>query len=991
MRRIFPLFILLSAILGGCAVEEPAPPTPPVSPIPYLARDYPWADTLVKYMSLEDKIGQLMVIEGGSAIDTAQQRKTEKWIRNYRVGGVMFAGENLSAVSERINYYQGISVYPVWFGLSGGILPMDAASLSALGAVPDDTLLYRYGQISGEWYHQLGISLDLSLPVSVNTEQDFTQAALHQHPDSVVRRSGQLLAGLLSGKLLACTAPLAPQPDTILPIDPRTVWELATGELSAVAPLISAGLPGIGLQNVRYPAIDSTAELPTVSGEVVQHYLRQGMHYPGLIFSPPLHDSLLLQQFEPGGAEVAALRAGADVLLYPEDPAAAFTAIETAVKKKQLSLTELDNKVRKILQAKAWAGLDCWFPQRKSPVSKGVLPPDQLYREIKRSSLTLLRNGKDRLPLGPVIDLKIATLSIGAPNRTQFQKTLEHYQDLNHQQWSSLPDSAVAAARMKKLAAYKYVLIGLHEDQDAGVLPDWFWAQLKELDTKSRVVFVNFAHPGHLAGLDSLTCVVQAYGNGEYTQALAAQLIYGGATATGRLPVQVSDSFAVGSGWTQSTTTRLGFGEPEDAGLPAEEMARIDSIANYSVRMGVFPGCQVAVAKNGLLVYNRSFGHHTYDRRHRVRNSDLYDLASLTKVCATTLGVMRTYDTKEGFKLSDPLKDHLPKVDTSTIEDLKIEDILLHRAGLSAGLPIYKFMTYVDSVDTVKSLLYSRSRDSLHNIQIAEGFWFADAYRDTLMEKIKEMKLPNKGHYTYSDLGFFLLKEMLESIHDQKLNSYMYREFYHPLGLRTTGFNPRKQYDEDRLIPTERDRWWRGQVVHGYVHDPAAAMLGGVSGHAGLFSNAEDLAVLMQMLLQKGQYGGKRYISQKTVQLFTQKHPESHRGLGWDRPNHGSLKKGLCIKDASVSTFGHTGFTGTCIWVDPEYDLVYIFLSNRVYPNAKNQKINGLRVRQSIQQVIYEAMGVIKEEVVAQPPAPEAIPPAPNPQPEPEQNDSSNS
>lgn len=964
-------------LLTSCAAPELPPPPPTSSPIPYLAQPYPWADTLVKYMSLEDKIGQLMVIDGGSETDTAAQRIAEKTLRYYRVGGMMFRGENQEALSRQLNYFHGISVYPVWFGIRGGILPSDPAGLMEWGAVADDSLLYAYGNSTAQWYRDMGISLDLSLPVSVNYDGVPQRPALHDQVDSVKQKSGNLLSGLLAGKLLACPTPLAlpasSQSDTSgLPTqDSRSVWQLEQGELAAIGALLPQGLPGIGLQHNGYPKIDSSVEIPTISGDLTEHYLRKGIQYKGLVFSPPLDDSVVISRYANGQAAVEALQHGADVLLYPRDPSAAFSAIQSAIKKKEIPQATLDAKVKKILQAKAWAGLDCWQPGFE-PIAESAMPTNQaLERALTRSSLTLVRNEKDRLPLGPVMDLKIVTLSIGTETRTPFQKRLERYQDLNHQQWKTLPDSAIAAARMKKLGWYKYVIIGLHEEQEAGELPDWFVSQLETLDQQSRVVFVNFAHPGHLKGLDSLTCVAQAYGNGEYTQDVAAQMVYGGATASGKLPVQVSDSFPSGHGWTQTSTSRLGFGIPEDAGLPSEDIAKIDSIANYSVRMGVFPGCQVAVAKNGLLVYNRSFGHHTYDRHHRVRRTDLYDMASLTKVCATTLAVMRTYDQTEDFKLGDPLKDHLPKVDTSTVEDIVIEDMLLHRSGLSAGLPIYQFMTFVDSVDSIKSILYTSTKDSLHNTEIAKNFYFADAYRDSLVERIKKMKLVNKGHYVYSDLGFFLLKEMLEAVHEKQLNQYMYQEFYHPLGLRTTGYNPLKHYKDDRLIPTERDRYWRKQTVHGYVHDPAAAMLGGISGHAGLFSNAEDLAVLMQMMLQKGKYGGKRYIEKKTVELFTQRHPESHRGLGWDRPNHGSSKKGLCVKDASPATFGHTGFTGTCIWVDPEHDLVYIFLSNRVHPNAKNQKINGMSVRQSIQQVIYDAMKVKGMGTSAEPPAPE--------------------
>jgi CubicO group peptidase (beta-lactamase class C family) len=527
------------------------------------------------------------------------------------------------------------------------------------------------------------------------------------------------------------------------------------------------------------------------------------------------------------------------------------------------------------------------------------------------------------------------------------------------------PTASACEAELKRLKKYDYVLLSLHPSvtQKADTLSDAVRRLLSQLNHETRLVVSHFGNVNALSELDTLDCVLAAYDDRVITQQAVGQMIWGGLTGNGRLPLQIGEMFCAGDGLKCGKPIRLEYVEPEVLGITPQSMARIDSVVNTAIWSGAFPGCQILAVKNGRVFLNKSYGFHDYDHTRRVRNDDLYDIASITKIASTTLLAMQAYE-EDTLKLLMPLRYYLEELDSNfvTIKDITITELMIHQAGLPPGLPVYKYYTMIDSVDSLRSRMYSSRRDdTLFTVQIAEDLYFNRNYLDTIWNRVRLIPLNPVKEYKYSDVSMFLMKAVLERIYGKGLDTLVQNRFYHPLGLQTACYHPADRFNVERLVPTERDVWWRKKQLKGYVHDHSTALFGGVGGQAGVFSDARDLAIIMQMLLNGGTYGGKRYFKQSTVERFTSRQPGSHRGLGFDMQRPAPIPgKGYNCISASPRTFGHFGFTGTCVWADPENDVIYVMLTNRVYPKANNWTINSLRVRQSVQQAVYDALGLME-------------------------------
>jgi CubicO group peptidase (beta-lactamase class C family) len=395
---------------------------------------------------------------------------------------------------------------------------------------------------------------------------------------------------------------------------------------------------------------------------------------------------------------------------------------------------------------------------------------------------------------------------------------------------------------------------------------------------------------------------------------------------------------------------------PEEVGICADSLKRIDYIAQTVILRKATPGMQILVAKQGKVFYHKAFGYHTYSKKIPVKLTDIYDLASLTKTTSTTLAAMRMYE-EQRFKLNDSLKDYLPDtLKYTSLNDVTFKEILTHRTGLSSGMNILKFLQYTnDSVGQFDRYFCDWQDDTVFKVMVAENIWMDTAYADSIWVDLTSQWIDQSRPYKYSDANFNLLYFLLRSMAEEAtfFDKYVHKEFYKPLGLQTMGFLPLERFPLSRILPTEDEKYWRRQLLQGYVHDPTAALMGGVAGNAGLFSNANDMAIVYQMLLNGGEYGGKRYFEESTVKLFTEKANNGHRGLGFNKPSPGA-KKGIIAPDAPMASFGHTGFTGICAWVDPENELVYIFVSNRVHPKSMNKKLVQNGTRKRIHQVIYD-------------------------------------
>lgn len=724
---------------------------------------------------------------------------------------------------------------------------------------------------------------------------------------------------------------------------------------------------------------------------------------------------------------VKSFKYGADFFIT-QNPALVTESILSAVENKQIKEAEIDFSVKRILAAKIWTKTIDRQPKKRFEISKKYYKKILvLYNTVVKKSISIIKNSEKFLPLSKIYLKRIFVVTVGKENMPEFLRTVKSYQNI----YSSHIDIEKTDLKkeFKKYGRPDVIIFNFNNIKvDEKIL--------NEIDSSfklSKKIMVNYVDTSNLSKLKKYSNLMFSYGNDKLEQKYAAELILGGFAAEEN---NLKD-FNIRS--IKTTKTRIAYAQPEEVGMNSESLMKIDSIANFAIYKGVFPGCQLTVIKDGVIVYEKSFGNLTYSKRKRVSNSDLYDLASITKIAATTLAAMKMYETgrlgldKElgaYFKnkkinylkikndtiiqidtllLADikNMKKLLQKQDTIMLNDTMViaydtlivslspknnifkvtpRDLLTHKSGVTPVLPILPYLFYkkeiYDLVDSLKhkkqdsvliiedSLLLNRADikqmitsnfNKYYSIKyiadsakykIADNFYFRNNYLDTLWENTKALRVYSRKIYQYSDVNMILLQQAIDSINRQSLDKYLNKTFYKPLSLKTTCYKPLKHHSKFRIAPTENDKYWRSQTLQGNVHDPSAAMLGGISGNAGLFSNSHDLGIIGQMLLNGGSYGGQRFLKKSTIDLFTSFQEGTHRGLGFDKAN----KKSITGDGVPIETYGHTGFTGTCIWIDPINNIVFVFLSNRVYPNQKNWRINTYKIREKMQTAVYESL-----------------------------------
>lgn len=567
----------------------------------------------------------------------------------------------------------------------------------------------------------------------------------------------------------------------------------------------------------------------------------------------------------------------------------------------------------------------------------------QQQQSIERNTV-LLNNQTGFIPLGNLDEHKIASVNIGSAYASVFDSLLNKHTTVTSFTVSSYRiDSLNLDDLSDDLKFYNTIIIQVTDQSMAD--PKTISFLLDNQRNKQIIVSLS----GNVQSLKLLEAidapVIWSANQSAASADFAAQLIFGGVTANAKLPRTASQKYLAGFGFV-TNQTRLKYSVPEEVGINAHYLQPINRIAAEAIREHAAPGAVVLVAKDGKVIFNKAYGNHTYDQTRPTRINDIFDLASITKISATTMAVMRLYE-EEKLKLDTNIGAYIPKARKTDKNNITVREVMLHQAGFVPFIPFYKNMKPAD---------YSRDSSATYPVKAADNYYMRKGYFEQAMwPQMLNSPVRTRGKYTYSDLSMYFMKEMVERQSGEHLEDYVKQQFYEPLGMTTAGFNPRDRFSKDQIVPTEDDTYFRKTLLHGYVHDQGAAMVGGVSGHAGLFASANDLAILYQMILNGGSYGGERYFDQQTVNMFTAKQsPVSRRGLGFDRWDPDTSKK-YPSKLASPQTFGHTGYTGTCVWVDPKYNLIYIFLSNRVYPAVSN-KLSDLSIRGRIQDVIYQAI-----------------------------------
>jgi len=727
---------------------------------------------------------------------------------------------------------------------------------------------------------------------------------------------------------------------------------------------ISAGVGGIMVAHLFIPALDKRENMATsLSEKSVDSLLKGELGFKGLSVTDALDMNGVTNYHKPGDIELLAFLAGNDILLLPLDIPGAIWKIKNAIKNGLISEKELDNRCRKILSYKNRVGLNKYIPVKESGIIEEINAPanELLNRRIFEEAITLVKNDNDLIPLKNLDTLRIASLIIGKKTPGTFQQTLELYASVEHFNVSSKPRPSEIKKIKNALADFNLVIIGIENTSNSsnknfGISQEAI--QLIDEIKKQNSAFVLdiFGNPYALINFNDhqdLDAIFVSYEDNETAKDISAQIIFGAIGAGGKLPVSASPEFISGMGINTKPIGRLKYSIPEEVGIPRDALDTIARLVEYGIAEEAYPGAQVLLAKDGVVFFNQSFGHHTYENKIKVDNNDIYDLASLTKISATTLAVMDLQD-KGLFDIDMPLSYYLPYLKNSNKQAKITREILAHDAQFQPWIPFY--WKTIDNYKLNPDIYKSKPQKG-YTTKVASDLFIMDSYRDSIFDTIVSSELREKREYKYSDIGYYMICDAIEKITRKSFDEFVATNYYDRLGMNTMGYKPLQRFNLNRIIPTELDTSFRRQLVHGYVHDPGAAMLGGVSGHAGLFSNANDLARLMQMYLQKGFYGGHQYLQAETINEFTkQQYPldENRRAIGFDKPYPEYDSLGPCCESASLKSFGHSGFTGTYTWADPENGLLYVFLSNRVYPDASNIKLLKMDLRTDLHQLVYD-------------------------------------
>ncbi|MFI5171487.1 MAG: glycoside hydrolase family 3 N-terminal domain-containing protein [Chitinophagales bacterium] len=966
-------FILLfTAGFASASFSPRAPLTSDEKKIAFYDQNYPWVDSLMATMSTDEKIGQLFMIPAYSNKDAAHVKEVETLIKKYNIGGLIFMQGGPVRQARLTNNFQNISKLPLLIAMDaewGPAMRLDSVisfqRQLTWGAMTDDSTAYFAGDAIAKQLKRLGVHVNFAPVIDINNNPAnpvIGDRSFGEDKYNVALKGLMYMNALQDNNIIACGKHFPGHGDVdadshvTLPVINHSYAHLDSLELYPFKILMNEGLGSIMLAHLFIPALDNETNVAaSVSKKIGVDLLRDTLGFRGLVFSDALNMQGVSAHFKSGELEVKAFLSGNDFLLFSGNVPVAFAAIKAAVANGTITEERLDASVRRILKAKAFAGLNKYEPVEVKNITADLNTTDAtlLKRAITEKSITLANASDSLIPFKQLDTLNIASFSIDNGNKTVFQEYLGKYIKIDNYQIDKAADASTFTLVYEKLKKYEVVIVSVHQmkrarNNDYGITTNTENI-IRQLSLMTKTVVVLFGTPYALDKFESAQYQIVSYDDDAYTQQATAMAMFGGIPFEGKLPVG-SGKFLVNDGMQTGFLQRFKYSIPEETGMDPAYLTKIDSIVKSMIAKEAAPGCQVFVAKNGKVVWDKAYGHFKYDKKQKVELNSIYDLASVTKTSATIVSLMKLYDDSL-FDISKKVIDYLPETKGTTIANLKLSDILTHQSGLPAWIPFYKETLKEDG--TLDPLYYNQSKIKGFTTPVAEGIFMRDDYKDTVWNIIENVTLKEKK-YVYSDLGLYISRRIFERIANKPLEVFANTYFYDRLGMQTTEFNPLNKFPKSQIVPTENDNYFRYQTVQGYVHDMGAAMMGGVEGHAGLFSNAEDLGILYQMLLNGGDYGGTHYLDERTIKLWTKKQSIiSRRGLGFDKPDMENTSP--TSNYASGETYGHQGFTGICVWVDPKYDLIYIFLSNRVQPKADPNKLVTEGTRNKIMDVVYES------------------------------------
>lgn len=916
-----------------------------------------WVDETYNTMTLDEKVGQLFIVATYSNRDESHYSSISKLVQEESIGGLIFMQDQALKQVELINRYNSVSKIPLLIGMDaewGASMRLKEVDrfpwAMTVGAVANNDLVLKMGENIGEQVSRVGVHFNFAPTVDVNSNSEnpvIGNRSYGSDVNNVAQKGIAYMQGMLKHNVLSSAKHFPGHGDTstdshkTLPLVNHDIERLKSVELATFQKLIDAGVASVMIAHLNVPALDESGLPSSLSKKIITDLLKNEMNFKGLVITDALNMAGVANQYPPGIVDLMAFEAGNDILLFSQDVKTAKSKIIEKINNGEIDERRLEESVKKILMTKYLVGLN----QPKNLETKNVIDDlnkvqyAQTIYQLYKEAATLLENKNNLLPLKELKDVKIAYVPLEEGEYEYFHECLNFH----------LPIDLIeikTTQQISRLKDYDYVIVGLHKSNETVYksykITNLSHQIIKGIASQNQMILSLFGSPYALKNIDlgGVNSILVFYQNVKDTHAVAANAIFGVNGINGFLPVDVNEQYKFGKSIKTQSLKRLGTAHPEAVGMDSKIVNEIDDMAMQAINSGTTPGMQIVAAKNGQVIYNKSFGFHTYENKTQVKKNDLYDLASLTKILGSLPLVIQEVDRGE-LNLDQNLSAILPQTVNTDKGNLTVREILAHQSGLPPWIGFYK-----ESVNVQNARLYldyySRVQDEKHPIKVTDDIYIIGSIRDTIMTDILYAPLSKKS-YSYSDLGYYLFQEYLEKKYDNSLDVLISNEIYSKMNLKTTTYLPRDKFPLEQIVPTSKDKVYRNQLLHGFVQDEGAAMMGGVAAHAGLFSSAQDVARLMQMYMNGGEYGGVQFFKPETLMQFTQQQfNNNHRGAGFDKPRNNN-------KVVSLNSYGHYGFTGTMAWNDPEHELIYVILTNRVHPDVENKKIQTQNIRENIQ------------------------------------------
>lgn len=936
-----------------------------------------WIQQVMSRMSPEDKIAQLFVIRSKSDTNEADINFTKNLLTRYAIGGVCFFQGKPRRQVELTNEFQRIARIPLMISMdaewgTGMRLKNDGFSYPknmTLGAIQDNQLIYQTGVEIGQQLKRLGVHLNYAPVVDINLNPNnpvINERSFGSNKNEVTAKAFAMMNGMQDAGVLACLKHFPGHGDTDidshldLPIIAHDRQRIENVETYPYRILTRYQPASIMVGHLHIPSLDTSRNLPaTLSPIIVNSLIRDSFNYDGLIITDALEMKAVAKNYPNGELEKLAFLAGNDILLLSENVEKSIQYLLEALQRDEISIAALDEKVIRILRAKYQCGLD-----QRSVINTDNIEVDLKKKEFNiskeklyRAAVTLIRDESNDVPIRN-LNQKIISISINQDKSNTFQDRLQNYKKSERYYYNTnqLPSNK----DIKNFESKDLVFISLHKlnfkkDQNFGISNatiDW----INELSMKTKVVLVIFGNPYLANQFSNVKSIILAYEDNSLMQDVTAQLVFGAGAIIGKSPMDIGINYQ--KQITRPSLLRLGYAPAETVGMNSNFIFQIDSLAMQMIHNRTTPGCQILVAKDGKIVMSKEYGYLRYDSIDAVTPTTLYDIASLTKIAATVPSLMILQDQNK-FDLKKKFSNYFEAFVTSNKADATFKDFLLHQARFVSWIPFYKStLISPDTLNIINWSYYRKQRSDSFNIQVTDSLFLRTDMRDSVFQKIINSKRHEEKKFWYSDIGFYFMPALVEKLSGLNFENFLIKNIINPLGLDYFCYNPiDKNIPKNQIAPSEEDEYFRHQEIQGYVHDMGAAMLGGISGHAGIFANAESIAKLMQCYLNRGNYGGQELISSNVILVYTDRDSElMRRGIGFDLKEIDPKDPPYVSSLASNKVYGHQGFTGTCVWVDPRYNLIYVFLSNRTYPKSSINNLHKYRYRTKIQDIIYKSI-----------------------------------